>query len=166
MCTDPIITPEIFAQSLVDDYTLASNYKDLTTKSIQDQLSDYEAHSHESSSSPQALAEGIKGNLDDKDAEWWEGWRKRLKTPSSFVKSGLRQHAERRARKRRKVVVDDLEDAEDLEDQPMTLDEIAMGVSEDDPREDLRILIKVCCSLWSLLTTFTLLSSSILSWEE
>ena len=43
--SDPIITPEIFAQSIVDDYSLSQNYHPIITKSIQDQLSDYKAHS-------------------------------------------------------------------------------------------------------------------------
>ena len=42
---DPIITPELFAQSVVDDYQLAPSYHAIITKSIQEQLSDYKAHS-------------------------------------------------------------------------------------------------------------------------
>lgn len=41
---DPVITPENFAQSVVEDYNLASNYHAIITKSIQDQLSDFKAH--------------------------------------------------------------------------------------------------------------------------
>ncbi|EPS92595.1 hypothetical protein FOMPIDRAFT_1137574 [Fomitopsis schrenkii] len=42
---DPVITPEIFAQSIVDDYALPSSYHSAITKAIQDQLSDFKAHS-------------------------------------------------------------------------------------------------------------------------
>ncbi|TFK75652.1 hypothetical protein BDN72DRAFT_733337, partial [Pluteus cervinus] len=41
---DPVITPELFAQTLVEDYNLTNNYYGIITKSIQDQLSDYKTH--------------------------------------------------------------------------------------------------------------------------
>ncbi|EIW79898.1 hypothetical protein CONPUDRAFT_43119, partial [Coniophora puteana RWD-64-598 SS2] len=41
---DPVITPEHFAQTVVEDYALAQSYHGLITKSIQEQLSDYKAH--------------------------------------------------------------------------------------------------------------------------
>lgn len=41
---DPIITPEMFAQTLVEDYSLAPMYHSVITKSIQEQLSDFKAH--------------------------------------------------------------------------------------------------------------------------
>lgn len=45
MCgPDPVITPEIFAQTLVEDYALPPTYHSVITKSIQEQLSDFKAH--------------------------------------------------------------------------------------------------------------------------
>jgi SWI/SNF-related matrix-associated actin-dependent regulator of chromatin subfamily B protein 1 len=41
---DPVITPEMFAQTLVEDYALAPVYHSVITKSIQEQLSDFKAH--------------------------------------------------------------------------------------------------------------------------
>lgn len=41
---DPVITPEIFAQTLVEDYALAPSYHIVITKSIEEQLSDFRAH--------------------------------------------------------------------------------------------------------------------------
>ncbi|KAG6334158.1 hypothetical protein ID866_4924 [Astraeus odoratus] len=41
---DPIITPEMFAQTLVEDYALSPNYHSVIVKSIQEQLSDFKAH--------------------------------------------------------------------------------------------------------------------------
>lgn len=41
---DPVITPEHFAQTLVEDYALAQNYHGVITRAIQEQLSDYKAH--------------------------------------------------------------------------------------------------------------------------
>ncbi|KAG9313819.1 hypothetical protein JVU11DRAFT_6182 [Chiua virens] len=42
--SDPVITPEMFAQTLVEDYSLAPTYHSVITKSIQEQLSDFKAH--------------------------------------------------------------------------------------------------------------------------
>jgi SWI/SNF-related matrix-associated actin-dependent regulator of chromatin subfamily B protein 1 len=42
---DPVVTPEAFAQSVVEDYGLAPNYHTIITESIQDQLSDFRIHS-------------------------------------------------------------------------------------------------------------------------
>ena len=39
------MTPEHFAQTIVEDYGFAQNMHSLITKSIQEQLSDYRAHS-------------------------------------------------------------------------------------------------------------------------
>lgn len=39
------MTPEHFAQTVVEDYNLPANYHNVITKSIQDQLSDFRAHS-------------------------------------------------------------------------------------------------------------------------
>lgn len=41
---DPVITPEMFAQTLVEDYSLLSSYHSVIVKSIQEQLSDFKAH--------------------------------------------------------------------------------------------------------------------------
>lgn len=41
---DPVITPEMFAQTLVEDYALSPTYHSVITKSIQEQLSDFKAH--------------------------------------------------------------------------------------------------------------------------
>ncbi|KAF9224771.1 SNF5-domain-containing protein [Gyrodon lividus] len=41
---DPVITPEMFAQTLIEDYALAPSYHSVVTKSIQEQLSDFKAH--------------------------------------------------------------------------------------------------------------------------
>ncbi|KAI6038612.1 SNF5-domain-containing protein [Pisolithus marmoratus] len=41
---DPVITPEMFAQTLVEDYSLLPSYHGTIVKSIQEQLSDFKAH--------------------------------------------------------------------------------------------------------------------------
>lgn len=88
--TDPIVTPEAFAQSLVEDYALAPSYHSLIAKSIHDQLSDFRAHSgffdHEGVElsdvgGPDAAV--IKGSLDESNAKWWALWRRRVKKESA-----------------------------------------------------------------------------------
>lgn len=44
MAIDPVITPEMFAQTLVEDYALPPTYHSMISKSIQEQLSDFKAH--------------------------------------------------------------------------------------------------------------------------
>ncbi|KAI4527753.1 hypothetical protein EV122DRAFT_177397, partial [Schizophyllum commune] len=41
---DPIITPERFAQSVAEDYSLPTSYVSTIAKQIQEQLSDYQTH--------------------------------------------------------------------------------------------------------------------------
>jgi SWI/SNF-related matrix-associated actin-dependent regulator of chromatin subfamily B protein 1 len=128
---DPVVTPENFAQSLIDDYHLPLNYHSVITKSIQDQLSDFKAHL----SNPDDPDDTVcNGELDDDDATWWESWRKRLRTEDGFVK--LRKRAEGRSRKRRKVSV-----KEEVKEVSLGVDEIE--VDEQKAQEDMRILIRV-----------------------
>ncbi|TFY50844.1 hypothetical protein EVG20_g11296, partial [Dentipellis fragilis] len=102
---DPIITPEVFAQSIVDDYSLASAYHSVIVKSIQDQLSDFRAHTATDGTDADNEDEGIvmKGGLDEdgEDATWWEGWRKQVED----TRGGAAKR--RTGRKRRKVMADE-----------------------------------------------------------
>ncbi|KAG1819278.1 uncharacterized protein BJ212DRAFT_1218784, partial [Suillus subaureus] len=41
---DPVITPEHFAQTLIEDYALPHSYQGVITRAIQEQLSDFKAH--------------------------------------------------------------------------------------------------------------------------
>ena len=42
---DPIVTPEAFATSIIDDYGLPQSYHSTISKSIEEQLSDHKLHS-------------------------------------------------------------------------------------------------------------------------
>lgn len=129
--TDPIITPEIFAQSIVDDYSLAQSYHTIITKSIQDQLSDFKAHSvafGDDPSSPVIPTHNAishvassnslnhnddesmvdvkmeRGKLGDDEETWWETWRKDVRSGVNYNRFVGRGAGETRSRKRRKVV--------------------------------------------------------------
>ncbi|KAJ4489990.1 hypothetical protein J3R30DRAFT_3653479 [Lentinula aciculospora] len=153
---DPIITPEFFAQSVVEDYQLAPSYHSIIVKNIQEQLGDYKAHS--------ALYDGEggdylgddhdpsiteNGTLNEEDAMWWESWRKRLRTEYGFVKAGKGSKGKRK----RKVAGSkdespedaDIEDTADhdtlLDERPMTVEEFE--IDEGKMTEDMRIVIKL-----------------------
>ncbi|KAJ3937206.1 MAG: hypothetical protein NXY57DRAFT_736111 [Lentinula lateritia] len=153
---DPLATPEIFAQSVVEDYQLAPSYHSTIVKNIQEQLSDYKAHSalydgeggeYLGDDNDAAVVE--KGVLNEEDATFWENWRKRLRTEYGFVKAG---HDLRGKRKRKVpgVKEEPTEDA-DFEDaaapdsfpdeKPMAVEEFEFD--EAKMTEDMRIVIKL-----------------------
>ncbi|KAH8119635.1 hypothetical protein DFH11DRAFT_1501842, partial [Phellopilus nigrolimitatus] len=80
---DPIITPKVFAQSVIDDYGLSSSYHATITKSIQEQLA-----SNDVSVVPtESTLEAARGTLQVPDAEWWASWRKRLRNKDGYVRT-------------------------------------------------------------------------------
>ena len=140
--SDPIVTPEAFAQSIVEDYTLAPSYHNVIVKAIQDQLSDFKAHSAnydgESGellpSSPTLSTDPdhnnsnndiqddqncapMRGLLDDDSIAWWMRWRKRNENAAVKYNSSSRRRAgginnNKQQRKKRKIVVDPDEDGD------------------------------------------------------
>jgi SWI/SNF-related matrix-associated actin-dependent regulator of chromatin subfamily B protein 1 len=123
----------LFAQSLVDDYALAPTYFSVIVKSIQDQLSDFQAHTTDlvSENEGESL---LRGRLDDNEKAWWDKWRKELpsivKRPKEALITG---------RKRRKVDVN-VKVVRDP-DAPATVADIE--VDEKEQQEEMRILIRV-----------------------
>ena len=138
---------------MVEDYGLASSYHAVITKAIQDQLSDYKAHSATfgEDGAPQSPVDensNVVGSLEDEEVKWWDGWRDKMRSGAAFKLP--RPPAESHRRKRRKVVKDEEHDATAVpppappvdKDQPMSVDDF----EEDESKvlEELRILIKVC----------------------
>ena len=133
MSKDPVITPEIFAQSLVDDYASAPSYLSIIVKSIQDQLSDFQAHTADLV--PETDDESLlRGLLDENDKSWWGKWRKELpavvKRPKEALITG---------RKRRKL--DANVKVERDPNAPAAVTDIE--VDEKEQQEEMRILIRV-----------------------
>lgn len=136
--SDPIVTPEAFAQTIVEDYTLAPSYHNIIVKAIQDQLSDFKAHSAnydgESGellpSSPSLSTDHnnnddddiqdqncpMRGLLDDESIAWWMTWRKRNEAAAARHHSSSHRRAgginNKQQRKKRKIVVDPDEDGD------------------------------------------------------
>ncbi|GLB39897.1 putative SNF5-domain-containing protein [Lyophyllum shimeji] len=167
---DPVVTPEHFAQTVVEDYNLSPNYHAVITKSIQDQLSDFKAHSGlydvdaEESSLPVFTPSGTsadagpkRGRLEGEEERWWAAWRERVNAGLAAVERS-RSRSRRRGKKRRKVVKEEGEEGGDADvedgdvdvdvaeeetgwDEPMLLEE--MEIDERKMHEEMRILIKL-----------------------
>ena len=182
--TEPVVTIENFAQTIVEDYNISSSYHAVIVKSIQDQLTDFKMHSGlYDLDGGELLDSGIeglprRGLLEGDDQIWWAGWRQRL---GQCRKGKGKQKSKGRLKERLKAVrdesvdgvdgdVEDLLDGDDgdvekpwQKEKPLRIDEIE--VIESTMHEDMRILIKVSsrlCSppLWTI-TRFILV---IYSW--
>ncbi|KAF8180083.1 hypothetical protein BJ912DRAFT_635214 [Pholiota molesta] len=148
---DPVVTPELFAQTVVEDYNLAPSYHSVIVKSIQDQLTDFRMHSTNYDGDGTELLDDegqavIKGTLDEEEAKWWEVWRRRVKLQSARAlaearaladeddegtgRSGSRQR--HTSRKRQKVKVEDLDDDADADVSMLADNE---GEEEDEQNE-------------------------------
>ncbi|KAJ7125094.1 hypothetical protein C8R44DRAFT_703175 [Mycena epipterygia] len=130
-----VVSPENFAQTVVEDYNLAPTYHGVITKAIQDQLSDYRAHSakYDGDSWDVTVTDDtlLTGTLEGESAAWWCNWRKRLRSEYRSVRT------ERgKGRKRRKVVKDEPEN-----ERPMTVQELI--VDNKTLHDDMRILIRL-----------------------
>lgn len=134
------MTPEVFAQSIIDDYGLSSSYHSTITKSIQEQLSDHKAHT---ASLEEDEGELVRGALDaegEGEAAWWATWRRRLRNPRGYVHTrALLRSVQEPAKKRRKF-------AGSEGDEELPLDVEAFELDEDKMQEELRITIKVSCN--------------------
>ncbi|KAJ7672593.1 SNF5-domain-containing protein [Mycena polygramma] len=139
---DPVISPEHFAQTVVEDYNLASSYHGVITKTIQDQLSDYRAHSanYDGDNWDIAVPEDTlrAGTLEGASAAWWSAWRKRLRTEYGFVRAGRGK-----GHKRRKVVreEDEDDDMDAADERPMAVEEFTFD--QKALHDDMRILIRL-----------------------
>jgi len=137
-------------------------YHAIIVRSIQDQLSDYKAHSSSfDADSGDSVPEKdvlLTGHLNEADAQWWESWKAsvRARTTSTFL-----------AKKRHRTVKQEDGNEHFVESDPdraMSIDEFV--VNEDLMHEEMRILIKVCSSIKRLkieeanLTSFSSISLS------
>ncbi|KAI0039220.1 SNF5-domain-containing protein [Auriscalpium vulgare] len=132
---DTVITPDVFAQSIVDDYALAPSYLSVISKAIQDQLSDYKAHMAAGEDEESVT----HGRLAPEEEQWWEGWRKRNEADALAAAK-----KDRPSRKRRKVnkgsEVKPAPYGADGEDKGMVAD---VEMDDTDALEEMRILVKL-----------------------
>jgi len=112
---------------------LAPSYSPVIVKSIQDQLSDFQAHITDFV--PETEVEPlVRGRLDENEKGWWDKWRKDLPTLAKKPKEVLVT-----GRKRRKV--DANVKVERDPDAPATVADIE--IDEKEQLEEMRILIRV-----------------------
>lgn len=74
----------MFAQSVVEDYSLPQSSVLTITKAIQEQLSDFKAHTLDSVDN-----DGFFGTAPTRSADddiWWERWRNGLRTENGTVR--------------------------------------------------------------------------------
>jgi len=120
----------MFAQSVVDDYSLPQSSVLTITKAIQEQLSDFKAHTLESADN-----DGFFGTAPARSADddiWWERWRNGLRTENGTVR-----------RKRRKSNPGPSEPTTSYI-KPESGDRPAADQDQDDnSMEEMRILVKV-----------------------
>ncbi|KAL4072221.1 hypothetical protein J3A83DRAFT_4092750 [Scleroderma citrinum] len=158
---DPVITPEMFAQTLVEDYSLSPSYHSVIVKSIQEQLSDFKAHmidmdwqatwseeqnTHEPVDNAEQRVDAdddsvviMKGTMDENDVRWWESWQKRCKKHPPVRSIVLNNR-----RKKRKIAVEGATSRRPVandDNKPHTPNEFE--IDEAKMHEDLRILIKL-----------------------
>lgn len=133
----------------MDDYSLAPSYHAVITKAIQDQLSDYKAHC--ATFGEDGFDDVIlKGQIEDDEALWWDAWKHHVRS-EALLRPWETQN-EKRSRKRRKIVKDEVEEPAGVPaaaslDAYMSVDEF----EEDESKalEEMRILIKVrALPLW------------------
>lgn len=131
----------------MDDYSLAPSYHAVITKTIQDQLSDFKAHS--ATFGEDGFDDAVlRGQLTEEEEMWWDAWQSHVKNDALLRRWEARP--EGRTRKRRKIVKDEDEESQKVPaalnlDTYMSVDEF----EEDENKmlEEMRILIKVCWSL-------------------
>jgi SWI/SNF-related matrix-associated actin-dependent regulator of chromatin subfamily B protein 1 len=133
IAADTVVTPEMFAQTIVDDYQLAQTIHPVIVKSIQDQLSDFKAHSGSGADGAEdAPADAVprRGKLEDNDSAWWDAWRKGAHQRERLA---VGKQAPRDRKRRKFAPADD--------EVPLDLD----GFEFDDraAEEEMRIVIKV-----------------------
>ena len=81
----------MFAQSVVDDYSLPQNSVSAITKAIQEQLSDFKAHTIESADDDGLFGSSPAQSVDDDT--WWGRWRDGLRTESGTVRRKRRKQS-------------------------------------------------------------------------
>ncbi|CDZ96497.1 SWI-SNF chromatin remodeling complex, Snf5 subunit [Phaffia rhodozyma] len=146
--SDRVVTPEIFAQTLVDDFHLPQLFHSKIVSSINEQLAEYRsvfslsANVVGSSANPTVKGGNAhNGTLDEESSAWWVGWKER--TQSNRRKRGWKQ------------VELSAGPGGDLTNQkegrPLTAGELSRGPDERQVGfEDMRILIKLDITIGSL----------------
>ena len=133
----------------MDDYSLASTYHQVITKSIQEQLSDYKAHSATFGEDGVMIDETedvLCGKISTEDRAWWQAWRKRVRSRALYKLPDPPAAETTRQRKRRKVVKEEsVVPSGPGADAPMAVDDFEED--ENLMHEEMRILVKVRVSM-------------------
>lgn len=148
---DPLVKPETFAQSIVDDFKLASHYVHTIAKAIHEQLQEHVTELDDMT----PISNGI---LDFNGETWWGAWRKGIRTERGYVRTAWESEDDAgdespkianktlKRRKTRRLLGVDV--SEIMGDVPMSVEELRPKepVSSLGMDEEWRVLIKVCIS--------------------
>ena len=167
---DPLVTPELFAQTTCDDLDLPSAFVTQFTAQVKQQLSEYSMHKLEFPSPMDVdnddgkKAVAIRGKLEPEDEIWWSRWRKRLRVDEEGGFVGVEVDEEKAsgpvdeesAVEHKPSVAPKVETiktipapVEDQDESKQTID--VDSDDEDEINHELRILIKVVLASWTLI---------------
>ena len=150
----------------MDDFKLGTHHVNTIARSIHEQLQEHQEAEAQSIAQEDTTEHG---NLDERGEEWWNTWRKRIRTEEGYVRVGEDEDGEaddegtggKRARKRKKLRRG-VQVKEVMGEVPMELEELR---PKEPPvyDEELRILIKVSGSYRK--RGFDSPSCSLISWS-
>lgn len=133
---DPVVSIEKFAQVICDDFHIPQNYFcQAIMKSINEQIADAKNHALEFENTPSMTSgPSYRGALAENDDEWWESWRKKMRTDDGHIFTAVRESD---SPLKRKLVQASLENEDPMEFDPSSI------MTTTEQHEELRILIKV-----------------------
>jgi hypothetical protein len=122
---DPLVEPEVFIQTLLDDFKLPPPFRQKILNSMTEQIAEHTLLLEVSTKHAVSDGERMKGSLEERDQDWWERFREASKADAKKNKGkGRAVKAE--------VAAD--EEAKTVE---------TLEVSGQVGHEDMRIVIKV-----------------------
>lgn len=157
---DNVITPDAFAQTLLDDFHLPPNFRTKIVAAINDQIAEYQNLLSVStrSSLGSSVVDAPRGVLSEKDAAWWRRERAMLNKLAEASPSKLAVKAARAvANCKGRAAVEDSEEEDDAvgvlelkddgeekadDERPMTVAELGTQLGEYG-FEEMRVVIKV-----------------------
>jgi SWI/SNF-related matrix-associated actin-dependent regulator of chromatin subfamily B protein 1 len=76
---DPLVKPEVFIQTLVDDFKLPPPFRQKILNSMTDQIAEHTSLLEVSTKHAVSDGQRLKGSLEEEDQDWWEKFREASK---------------------------------------------------------------------------------------
>lgn len=160
--SDPLVTPDMFAQTLIDDFHLPSHFRLKIVTSINEQVTEYQdLLARSTRTAALETATSTRGTLDETDTHWWATVRhdgrtlSRHEAAAKMLANGVSVGSTVKGKGR--IVVDSDEDETETDlsdtDRPMTVAELGPKSLAEFAHDEMRITIKVGPLLVSVLVT-------------